>query len=905
MNNIIRFKIILSFLLSVTIPVLYAGMSEAALAQTSNNIFSTPKVRSIKAIKGKQQKRSLKSVRTTISTHRLMKDADIPGGFGFSASIGTFNSISATGDSVDTGPLGADDKTWDNIPIGFAFSYHGTSYTKVAACSNGWLSFDSTSTSRANGYDTPNDLAAATDIDPFITPLFGDLYLNGNIYYRTNGIAPNRTFTVEWNNVAADYKYGDGTIEINANSLSFQVVLYEGSGEIKFVYTPGPDAATTFNNPNGSGLCAGLVDLSGNFISINTLSTSATVSSTSESDTLNTPPSSGLTFSFVPRPYGSTLAASSVLSTSAIVHGMVYPMGSSINARFLFGTTSGVYTDSMNASPHTVTGSNPVPDSAMLTHLVIGRTYYYRIATLSGGNYMLGDEMSFTTLTPNAAAGPATNILRTSATLSGTVSPYNVSTSVRFLYGTASGVYTDSIRATPGTANGDTTTSLSAALSGLTHGTTYYYRISGRSTSPANYFVSDEQSFTTLLSANAMWGNALGFNGSMQYAHYGNVLTTSTANITLEGWVKWNGNPGGAPYGCILYNGTTNSSGYGLYIEKSTSYLCIHVGPYMANSSCALPVGLWTHVALTSDGSGNWTLYINGVDKYEAGFTAVSPSGDFLAGGNPNTECFNGWIDEVRFSNVVRYPSGFTPPAAPFTKDGNTIALYHFDEGSGSTAADSSDSHFDLTLVNSPAWGGLKDGTLPVQATDFIAKADVGSIRLSWKTQSEVNIAGFNILRKDPGVIMFTLIAGYANNGNLKGMGTSSSGRGYSYTDSKVNLGSTYQYKIQSVDVTGTTEDLTMLSVTVDAPKSYAVYQNYPNPFNPTTSISFDIPSRSVVSLKVFDLLGREVSTIVSGELQAGRYTRQWNATDISSGVYFYRLQAGAYSETKKLLLLK
>jgi hypothetical protein len=168
-----------------------------------------------------------------------------------------------------------------------------------------------------------------------------------------------------------------------------------------------------------------------------------------------------------------------------------------------------------------------------------------------------------------------------------------------------------------------------------------------------------------------------------------------------------------------------------------------------------------------------------------------------------------------------------------------------------------------------------------------------------------VNIAGFNILRKDPGVIMFTLIAGYANNGNLKGMGTSSSGRGYSYTDSKVNLGSTYQYKIQSVDVTGTTEDLTMLSVTVDAPKSYAVYQNYPNPFNPTTSISFDIPSRSVVSLKVFDLLGREVSTIVSGELQAGRYTRQWNATDISSGVYFYRLQAGTYSETKKLLLLK
>lgn len=905
MNSILRVRIILSFLLSITIPILYTGMSEAAHAQTANNIFSTPKVKSLKAIKGKQKKCSLKSARTTISTRRLMKAADIPGSFGFSASIGTFNSISATGDSVGTGPLGADDETWDNIPIGFAFSYHGTSYTEVAACSNGWLSFDSISSSTANGYDTPNDLADATDIVPFIAPFFGDLYLNGNIYYKTSGITPNRTFTIEWNNVAADYKYGDGTIESHANSLSFQVVLYEGSGEIKFVYTPGPDAATTFNNPSGSGLCAGLVDLSGNFTSINTLNTSATISSTSESDTLNTPPPSGLTFSFVPRAYGSTLAASSVSSASAIVHGMVYPMGSSVNARFLFGTTSGAYTDSMNASPHTVSGSNPVLDSAILTQLTHGRTYYYRIATLSGGNYVLGNEMSFTTLTPNAAAAPATNIVRTSATLSGTVCPYNVSTSVRFLYGIASGVYTDSVSATPSIANGDTTTSVSAALSGLTHGTTYYYRISGRSSSPANYFVSDEQCFTTLLSANAMWGNALGFNGSMQYAHYGNVLTTNTTNITLEGWVKWNGATGGATYGCVFYNGTTASSGYGVYIEKSTSYLCIHVGPYMANSSCALPVGLWTHVALTCDSSNYWILYVNGVDTCEAGFTAEPPSGDFLVGGNPNTECFNGWIDEVRLSNVLRYTTGFTPPAAPFTKDGNTIALYHFDEGSGSVAADSSGSHFNLTLVNSPVWGGLTDGTLPVQATDFVAKADVGSVRLSWKTESEVNIAGFNILRKDPAAVMFTLIAGYANIGDLKGMGTSSTGKGYSYTDSKVKLGSTYQYKIQSVDVTGTTEDLTTLSVTVDAPKSYAMYQNYPNPFNPTTVIMYQLPTNSFVTLKVYDIIGREVSTLVNEQKSMGQYEVTFDGSNLASGVYFYRLQAGSFVQTKKLVLLK
>ncbi len=83
MNSILRVRIILSFLLSITIPILYTGMSEAAHAQTANNIFSTPKVKSLKAIKGKQKKCSLKSARTTISTRRLMKAADIPGSFGF------------------------------------------------------------------------------------------------------------------------------------------------------------------------------------------------------------------------------------------------------------------------------------------------------------------------------------------------------------------------------------------------------------------------------------------------------------------------------------------------------------------------------------------------------------------------------------------------------------------------------------------------------------------------------------------------------------------------------------------------------------------------------------------------------------------------------------------------------
>ncbi len=90
-----------------------------------------------------------------------------------------------------------------------------------------------------------------------------------------------------------------------------------------------------------------------------------------------------------------------------------------------------------------------------------------------------------------------------------------------------------------------------------------------------------------------------------------------------------------------------------------------------------------------------------------------------------------------------------------------------------------------------------------------------------------------------------------------------------------------------------------------EIPATFSLSQNFPNPFNPSTSISFTLPSKSFVSLKVFDLIGREVATIVSEEISAGSYSRQWNASALSSGIYFYCLQAGSFTETKKLVLLK
>jgi plastocyanin len=88
-------------------------------------------------------------------------------------------------------------------------------------------------------------------------------------------------------------------------------------------------------------------------------------------------------------------------------------------------------------------------------------------------------------------------------------------------------------------------------------------------------------------------------------------------------------------------------------------------------------------------------------------------------------------------------------------------------------------------------------------------------------------------------------------------------------------------------------------------PDKFILMQNYPNPFNPSTKISFTLTSHSFVSLKIYDLLGKEVATVVSEEMPAGSYSKQWNAANMQSGIYFYRLNAGSFTETKKLVLLK
>jgi hypothetical protein len=126
-----------------------------------------------------------------------------------------------------------------------------------------------------------------------------------------------------------------------------------------------------------------------------------------------------------------------------------------------------------------------------------------------------------------------------------------------------------------------------------------------------------------------------------------------------------------------------------------------------------------------------------------------------------------------------------------------------------------------------------------------------------------------------------------------------------------VNLKPTFLYDLPTqaggaYTIVGTNTNTGIKELDSALPQSFSLQQNYPNPFNSSTVISFSLPSKSLVLLKVFDMMGREVAMLVNEELAAGNYYRQWNASNGSSGVYFYRLTTNTgYMQTKKLLLLK
>ncbi|MBP9583389.1 MAG: carboxypeptidase regulatory-like domain-containing protein, partial [Ignavibacterium sp.] len=221
-------------------------------------------------------------------------------------------------------------------------------------------------------------------------------------------------------------------------------------------------------------------------------------------------------------------------------------------------------------------------------------------------------------------------------------------------------------------------------------------------------------------------------------------------------------------------------------------------------------------------------------------------------------------------------------------------------------------SYNSLTVLNVQ----LVSSIIPVELISFTSYVDGVNVTLNWRTATEINNMGFEIERKSPsptpslkeGTFEFT---DWKSVGFVNGNGTTTQTKSYSFLDEGLSSGK-YQYRLKQIDFDGSFDYSNIIDAEIISPIKLSLEQNFPNPFNPTTLIRYSVPNvistegRNLnVILKVFDVLGNEVATLVNEIKPAGNYNVEFNAKNLSSGVYFYQLKAGSLIQTKKMILLQ
>jgi hypothetical protein len=196
--------------------------------------------------------------------------------------------------------------------------------------------------------------------------------------------------------------------------------------------------------------------------------------------------------------------------------------------------------------------------------------------------------------------------------------------------------------------------------------------------------------------------------------------------------------------------------------------------------------------------------------------------------------------------------------------------------------------------------GGANDNPLPVELSSFSAIIKNAEVILKWRTDTEVNNYGFEVQKSE----ISSPKLEWMEIGFVPGNGNSNSQKQYSFIDGHVKTGK-YSYRLKQIDTDGNFEYSKVIEIDLGSPAKFELSQNYPNPFNPTTTISFTLPESGKINLIVYNIIGERVAQLFNGYKEAGIHTINFNASELNSGIYIYKLEQNGRTESRKMMLVK
>ncbi|MBN8568420.1 MAG: T9SS type A sorting domain-containing protein [Ignavibacteria bacterium] len=419
-------------------------------------------------------------------------------------------------------------------------------------------------------------------------------------------------------------------------------------------------------------------------------------------------------------------------------------------------------------------------------------------------------------------------------------------------------------------------------------------------TIPASSFSGNIGNLTMNGSGGVTFSNAATITGTLNMQNGilnmgANTLTIGTSASNTGTLTRTNGAIRGTLKRWFAASTTTNSvfpldNGSNSYVGANISF----TGAPSTGGSLTAVYNTSGSGTLPNQGDGNYIpapeLHVNFINLAPQYWTIIA--GDGLSGGTYDIDLtandMNISPTSYQYTGIVKRANSGNPWEWSFsnhitTTSPSAIPTLH---GTGFT------SFSDFGVA------GNTDNLLPVELSSFVSFVNGTNVTLNWSTVHEVNNRGFDIERK-------STLSGWQKIGFAEGNGTTQQSSEYSFSDIGLNTGH-YNYRLKQIDYNGNFEYHALSGeVVIGIPSRYSLAQNYPNPFNPSTTIIYQLANNGFVSLKVYNMMGREVSTLVNEVKDAGYYSVIFNAKNLSSGMYFYKLTADKFNAVKKMVLIK